>query len=46
MSFCFAHSMSSGMTSETTERYERLTSVSSSVDIEQKDVVSGSSVEL
>lgn len=34
------------MTSETTERYERLTSVSSSVDIEQKDVVSGSSVEL
>ena len=36
----FAHSVASAMTSETAERYERLTSVSSSVDIEQRDTVS------
>lgn len=28
------------MTSETAERYERLTSISSSVDIDQRDTVS------
>uniref|UniRef100_A0A8C4GHZ9 Transmembrane protein 63B n=1 Tax=Dicentrarchus labrax TaxID=13489 RepID=A0A8C4GHZ9_DICLA len=35
-----ADSMASAMTSDTPERYERLTSVSSSVDIEQRDTVS------
>lgn len=36
----FAYSVASAMTSETPERYERLTSVSSSVDIDQRDTVS------
>lgn len=35
-----AYSVASAMTSETTERYERLTSVSSTVDIDQRDTVS------
>lgn len=34
-----AHSVASAMTSDTPERYERLTSVSSSVDIDQRDTV-------
>lgn len=33
-------SVASAMTSDTPERYERLTSVSSSVDIDQRDTVS------
>lgn len=37
---CFAHSVASAMASDTPERYERLTSVSSSVDIDQRDTVS------
>lgn len=35
-----AYSVASAMTSDTSERYERLTSVSSSVDIDQRDTVS------
>lgn len=34
------YSVASALTSETPERYERLTSVSSSVDIDQRDTVS------
>lgn len=37
---CSAYSVASAMTSETPERYERLTSVSSSVDMDQRDTVS------
>lgn len=37
---CCSHSVASAMASDTPERYERLTSVSSSVDIDQRDTVS------
>lgn len=40
----FGYSVASAMTSEPSERYGRLTSVSSSVDIDQRDTVSVPSI--